>query len=77
MKIFTLSLLLTYLHKSSAVTGEISYSESEGMTGLSGSGQKCRCGEELTDDDSDYIVGGNQVKIVSFIKHPYLGQRLK
>ena len=30
-------------------------------------GVKCRCGAELTDDDLDYIMGGQAVKIVSFI----------
>ena len=31
-------------------------------------GPTCRCGEELKLDDLDYILGGQVVKIVSFIK---------
>ena len=30
------------------------------------SGLNCRCGEELIDDNVDYILGGQAVKIVSF-----------
>ena len=29
----------------------------------------CKCGTERTDEDLDYIVGGQAVKIVSFIRH--------
>ena len=38
---------------------------------LATEGEECKCGTELTvaDDEMDYIVGGQRVKIVSFMKH--------
>ena len=36
------------------------------------SGLKCRCGEELVDDNVDYILGGQAVKIVSSSKLYYV-----